>query len=176
MHSNVTTTPCAFGQVFGSHHAPSLGRIGRSRSSSIYHLDDCGCSSIRCAWKQLQRATGPCQLWATCDPVDSVFSLNFVSTCFDAWLRNAQKYDEKVLFGVLGCLVNGSMRFFKVVRVGKNVDPQTEREMKEEKAQVLDMVIDNVEGELQLSPDADRAEVVQAIAQHLDCDPKLVRV
>lgn len=146
------------------------------RSSSIYHLDDCQCSSVRCAWKQLQHATGPCQLWATFDPVDSVFCLHFVSTSFDAWLNTAQKYEEKVLFGVLGCLVDGTLMFFKVVRVGERVDPDTEQEMRQTKAEVLDQILTNTEGELQLGPDADRKQVISAIAEYLHCDPALIKV
>jgi hypothetical protein len=114
-------------------------------------------------------------LWATCDQ-DLQFSLTFVSTCFDAWLRCGLRNEERTLYGAIGCFVNDSLRFFKVLRVGRRISDEARREAEILKTIPFENVFYQADGEIELSPDHERQDLTQAIAKITKCDPSRIRL
>ena len=133
-------------------------------------------AAIRSACKQMQSSLGPCQMWATCDN-NLRFSLAFISTSINSWMAYADRCDDKILFGVLGCIVDGSLKFLKVIRIGSRVDDEVRRGVEDQKIITFTQVITTPgHDEIVVEPEDDHCRLKQKVSSALKCDPCRVRL
>lgn len=161
------------------HQSPSSVRCGSFSATSICELprevQPCTTSCIQLAWKGLQHAMGPCQLWVYCDP-NFRYCVSFVSTSLDAWLDHAAKNENKILFGVLGFNDNGVKKFVQVLRVGQDLTDEEKTSVHMLKKVPFDTVFTDCEGEISIDMNDDRESIKQKVSELTKIDASRIRL
>jgi hypothetical protein len=159
------------------HTCICVTRAGLGLYSATAHLEEPCCAQLQCAWDKLTKhATGPFQLWATCDPKHAVYSLVFISTCFNAWINYARKCEDKVLFGAIACRFQGDLVFFRVLRYGKDITNEQRKNAETQKIIPFEEIFDEAVDEIILAPDGEREDVARYIGEKLGCPPREIRL
>jgi hypothetical protein len=134
----------------------------------------------------MQNTTGPCQLWAIVPyeehpimdetPVlgEPPLTLAFVSTSFNQWLNYAFRCEDKVLCGILGCVVDDTIKYLKVLRFGSKV--QNIDQSKLTKSASIEKWLSQHHGEIVVHPEDDFGVLLRKVGDALNCDPNSIRM